>query len=120
MKNAPAAISIAFIVLTVAFVSLGGSFDKQFWLAFLPGLMGNLAILALAIFVIDSIFKKERLKDEVGSKIDPELNFKFARDRFKGTNLAEVFYEKLMETENKEAFAEGFVTILSRETEAIS
>lgn len=61
MKKALAAISIGFIVLTVAFVIAGGSFDRQFWLAFLPGLMGNLAILAVAIFVIDRIFKKERL-----------------------------------------------------------
>jgi hypothetical protein len=60
-KKVFAAVLIGFVVLAVIFLSIGGSFDKQFWLNFLPGLMENLAILALALFVIDSIFKKERL-----------------------------------------------------------
>jgi hypothetical protein len=57
-------------------------------------------------------------EDEVGN--DPELNFGFVHDRFRGTNLETIFYEKLMQSENKEAFTEAFAKILSRETEGIS
>ena len=62
MTKAFFAVCASFVVLTVAFVAIGGSFDREFWLAFLPGLIANLAILAVGIFVIDSIFKSERLE----------------------------------------------------------
>jgi hypothetical protein len=151
MNNVFAAIFIGFVVLALVYIGIGGSFDRRFWLDFLPGLMENLTILAVAIFVIDRIFKKERLdklvqtnagqsrfillvsnllayklleylalatKDEVGN--DPELNFEFALERFKGANLEAIFYEKLMESENKEAYTEGFTKILSSRAEGIS
>lgn len=50
----------AFILLGLSFLVIGGRFDRPFWLEFLPGLMENLAVLALAIFVIDRIFSRER------------------------------------------------------------
>jgi hypothetical protein len=52
-----------FGLLGLGFVLIGGRFDKLFWLQFLPGLMENLLVLALAIFVIDRIFHKERLSN---------------------------------------------------------
>jgi len=61
MKKAFAAVCVAFVVLTGAFLAVGGSIDRPFWLVFLPGLIANLIILAIAIFVIDRIFKRERL-----------------------------------------------------------
>lgn len=51
---------------------------------------------------------------------DPGLTFEFARDRLRDTNLATVFYNKLMEAEDRQAFAEAFATILHRETQGIS
>lgn len=151
MKKSLAAVCAAFVVFTVAFVAAGGSFDRPFWLAFLPGLIANLAILAVGIFVIDSIFRSERLdkleQTNVGqSKValllgnrlaylllehlglatreevsqDRELYFEFALERFKNTHLAVVFYEKLMNAANKEAFTEHFAGILRREAEGIS
>ena len=61
MKKVSGAIFAIFILLTWVFVHIGGSFDKQFWLSFLPGLMENLVILAVAVIVIDSIYKRESL-----------------------------------------------------------
>jgi hypothetical protein len=61
VKNVFIAIFVAFIVLVVSFVGIGGSFERQFWLAFLPGLMENLAALAVAVFVIERIFRSERV-----------------------------------------------------------
>ena len=61
MKKVIAVIATAFTLLAAVFTAIGGGFDRQFWLAFLPGLMGNLVILAVAVFLIDSIFKRERL-----------------------------------------------------------
>jgi len=151
MKKAFTAIVIGFIAFILVFAEIGGSFGRQFWLGFLPGLMENLAVLALAVLVINSIFREERLgklkqtnasqskfvlllndrlayllleylalatKDE--ARNDPKLNFEFARDRFRDADLATIFYNKLMETENREAFADRFARILSRETEGIS
>jgi hypothetical protein len=151
MNNVVAAIAIGFIMLALVFVGIGGSFDRNFWLSFLPGLMENLAALAVAVLLIDSIFKRERLAklgqtnagqsrfvlflnnrfayhllehlelaNEEEFHKDAELNFEFARDRFKNANLAEIFYQKLMESKNKEDFVDGFEKILSRETEGIS
>ena len=60
MKKVSAFILVGFIVVAVAFIIVGGSFDRQFWITFLAGLMENLTILALAVFVIESIFKRER------------------------------------------------------------
>jgi hypothetical protein len=60
MKKVSASIFAAFILFTGVFIYIGGTFDRQFWLAFLPGLMENLVILAVAVLIIDSIFKKER------------------------------------------------------------
>lgn len=151
MKKVFASIFAAFILFTGVFIYIGGSFDKQFWLAFLPGLMENLAILAVAVLVIDSIFKKERLakleqtnvrqsqfvlllsnrfaylllkylalvtKQEVAS--DTAVTFEFAIEKFRITDLAAAFYEKLMAAENKEAFAAGFEEILSRGAKGVS
>ena len=50
---------------------------------------------------------------------DPELDFEFARERMRGINLAEIFYKKLMETQDREVFVGGFETILSRATSGI-
>src|SRR5208283_453987 len=61
MRNVIAALVVSFIVLVCIFVGIGGSFDRQFWLAFLPGLMENLVILSVAVLIFDSIFKKERI-----------------------------------------------------------
>jgi hypothetical protein len=151
MNNVVAAIFVGLILIILIFVGIGGSFDRHFWLSFLPGLMENLAVLAVAVLVIESIFKSERLsklqqtnerqsrfvlflsnrlayhllehlalatKDEFHK--DAELNFEFARDRFKVTNLPKIFYDKLMESKTKEAFTEGFEKILSNGTESIS
>jgi hypothetical protein len=152
MNNVVAGIFIfCFLVLVVVFHSIGGAFDKQFWLGFLPGLMGNLAILAVAIFVIEDIFKRERSGklaqanasqskfvlllsnrlayhvlahlelasiDEINK--DPELNFEFATERLRGTDLAATFYEKLMASENRASFAQDFAKIVSTGTETIS
>src|SRR5258708_1177889 len=151
MRNVIAALVVSFILLVCIFVGIGGSFDKQFWVAFLPGLMENLVILAAGVLIFDSIFKKERLdkleqtnerqsrfvlliNNRLAFKIlehlalatveefgkDSELDFAFALDRLKTIDLANVFYEKLMGSENKEIFAEGFEKILTRETEGIS
>lgn len=151
MNNVFAAIFVFSIVVIVAFIGLGGSFNTQFWITFLPGLMGNLAALAIAILVVDRIFKKERLdkleqtnagqssfvllinnrlafkllehlglaaSEEVAN--DSALNFDFALERLKTIDLPATFYAKLMESDNKEAFADGFEKILSRETGGIS
>ena len=151
MTKVSACIFFTLILLTLVFVHIGGSFDKQFWLTFLPGLMQNLVILAVAVLVIDGIFKRERFAkleqtnagqsqfvlllsnrsayllleflslagvNEVDG--DKALNFEFALERLRLTNLAAVFYEQLMAAENKVAFAEGFESMLSRETEGIS
>jgi hypothetical protein len=48
------------------------------------------------------------------------LNFEFALERFRLTDLAVAFYEKLMNVEDKEGFVGGFEEILSRETAGIS
>lgn len=61
MRNVFAAMFVAFVVLVVSFWAIGGSFDRQFWLAFFPGLMGNLTILAVAIFVIERIVRGGRI-----------------------------------------------------------
>jgi hypothetical protein len=49
-----------------------------------------------------------------------ELDFAFALEVIKRTNLAAVFYEKLMESHDKEAFLNGLVEILKPHTEGIS
>jgi len=131
------AIFVVFIALAFTFYALGGSFGRRFWLDFLPGLMANLVVLALAVLVIDSIFKKERLEKLEQTNVsqsrmvqffknrfaylllehlalatkaevhnDPNLNFEFARDSLGETDLATVFYNKLMAAENREAFAQ--------------
>lgn len=61
MKKVSLAIFAAFVVLTIAFCLLGGSFGRKFWLDFLPGLIANLLILALGVLVIDNILSGERL-----------------------------------------------------------
>jgi hypothetical protein len=61
MKTVLIFVGTIFVGLGVAYVLTGGRFDAQFWQQFLPGLMENLLILALAILVIDRIFRKERL-----------------------------------------------------------
>lgn len=60
MKKVLAVVLASFLLLIIPFKLLGGTFDRIFWLSFIPGLMGNLAIAAVAIFVIDSLFKRER------------------------------------------------------------
>src|SRR5579864_7901154 len=151
MRNVIAALAVSFILLVCTFAGIGGSFDRQFWVAFLPGLMENLVILAAGVLIFDAIFKKERLdkleqtnerqsrfvlliNNRLAFKIlehlglatteefgeDPKLDFAFALDRLKTINLANIFYEKLMGSENREVFAESFEKILSRESEGIS
>jgi hypothetical protein len=51
---------------------------------------------------------------------DPALNFEFAHNRIKNTDLAAVFYERLMKAENRETFIETFGEILRHETQGIS
>jgi hypothetical protein len=51
----------AFFVLIAVYIRIGGEFNRQFWLSFLPGVMENLVILAIAVLVIDSISKKQNL-----------------------------------------------------------
>jgi len=60
MSKALIAISIAIASLAIIFKYIGGVFDKPFWLAFVPGLLANLVILAVAVFVIDRIFQQDR------------------------------------------------------------
>jgi hypothetical protein len=60
MRKALAAIFVGFVTLIIIFMVIGGVFDRPFWLAFLPGLMANLAILFVAVFVIDRMFQEER------------------------------------------------------------
>jgi len=61
MKSVIVALLVSFIVLILIFVCIGGNFDRQFWLAFLPGLMENLLILAVGVLILDMILKHERL-----------------------------------------------------------
>jgi hypothetical protein len=61
MNKAAAYIVGAFFVLIAVYVCIGGEFNRQFWLSFLPGVMENLVILAIAVLVIDSISKKQNL-----------------------------------------------------------
>jgi hypothetical protein len=138
------------LLAIVAFVAIGGSFDKTFWLNFLPGLMENLAALAVAILVIERILAKGRFdklaqanatqskfifllsnrlaylllnflglanQNEISN--DAELNFQFAYDRLKGVDLATTFYAKLVKSEDKQTFIEGFVKILREQHEGI-
>jgi hypothetical protein len=151
MRNIFAAMFIVFLLVALVFRAIGGSFDTNFWLSFLPGLMENLVALAAAVFIIDRIRENQRLtkleqtnaaeaqgvlflsnrlafqllehlalasKEEFGK--DPEMNFGFALDRFKGINLAELFYKNLMESNNREKFTEDFEKTLSDGTESIS
>ena len=146
MKRVSFVIFACFIVLTAIFHCLGGTFDKQFWLGFLPGLMENLAILAVAVLVFEQLSKHERLnklektnarqsqfvqlitnrladwvlehlglatQDEL--TIDKEVNFEFARTRIGTVDRPKTFYEQLMRSPDREAFAEKFVEILRRE-----
>lgn len=48
---------------------------------------------------------------------DPALNFEFAHNRIKNTDLAAVFYERLMKAENRETFIETFGEMLRHETQ---
>lgn len=138
------------LLAIVAFVAIGGSFDKTFWLNFLPGLMENLGALAVAILVIERILAKGRFdklaqanatqskfifllsnrlaylllnflglanQNEISN--DAELNFQFAYDRLKGVDLATTFYDKLVKSEDKQTFIEGFVKILREQHEGI-
>jgi hypothetical protein len=57
----PAIILIILGLLVFIFIKIGGKFDILFWLNFLPGLLSNLIILLVALFIIDRIFQRERL-----------------------------------------------------------
>jgi len=151
MRNIFAAMFIVFLLVALVFRGIGGSFDINYWLSFLPGLMENLVALAAAVFIIDRIRESQRLeklkltnvvqsqgilflsnrfafhlleqlglatKEEFGK--DSEMNFEFALDRFKSIDLGEVFYKNLMESKNREKFAEDFEKTLSRDTDNIS
>lgn len=153
MRKVVGAIAICFAALTIIFMLIGGSFGRQFWLASLPGLMQNLAILAVAVLVIDRIFRKERLdklertnaeqsqfvlflcnrlaylllkylglarEDEVEIGKALALTFEFAQSKMQNTDLAKVFYERLMQAEDKEALVGGFEKTLKSQTEGIS
>jgi hypothetical protein len=151
MRNISAAIFVVAVLSIVAFVAIGGSFDRTFWLNFLPGLMENLTALAVAIFIIERILAKGRfdklaqanaaqshyifflsnrqaylllnflgLANQKEFSSDAELNFEFAYDRLKGMDLATTFYDKLMDSEDKQTFIEGFVEILREQHEGIS
>lgn len=61
MKKVFAALLTTFVLVVVVFVAIGGAFNRQFWLGFLPGLIENLVALTVAVFVIDGIYRHERL-----------------------------------------------------------
>jgi hypothetical protein len=61
MKTVSFIVAFLLCAVIIAFISIGGSFDRAFWLAFLPGFTGNIIILAIALFVIDRIFRQERV-----------------------------------------------------------
>ncbi|MFY9730224.1 MAG: hypothetical protein WB723_08490 [Candidatus Acidiferrales bacterium] len=144
MKKIVAAIAVAFILLVLIFVKIGGSFDRQFWLTFVPGLMENLAVLALAVLVLDRIFSRERydkleqtnasrskfvfflsnqlayvilkhlaLATDADLENDSELNFGFAYNKLRATNLPAVFYEKLIATDDRRTFVACFTKLLT-------
>jgi hypothetical protein len=77
MKKALVAILGACIALTLIYVIIGGVFDRAFWLAFLPGLMANLIVLLIAVFVIDRIFEKERWRklEQINAKQSQFVRF---------------------------------------------
>jgi hypothetical protein len=128
-------IIVAFIVLIVAYLSIGGAFDLVFWREALPGLMENLAIAALAAFVFDSILKKQRqvkykdanaklsqsvllqtnlfayaLLEYFGlvnrSQIpNADFNFEFAYDRLKAVDISACFLAEVLKLSPEEKLA---------------
>jgi hypothetical protein len=113
--------------------------------------MENLAILGVAVLIIDSIFKTERFgrlrqtnvrtsrsvfffSNRLAYKLleylalakieefhqDPKLEFEFAIERMRATDLAAILYEKLMQAEDKQTLLAGVEKILSDEMTGIS
>ncbi len=151
MKKVSIVLFALLLALAFIFVRIGGVYNKQFWLDFLPGLMENLAILGVGVLLIESIFNRERLSrlrqtnirpsrfvfflsNRLAYKVleylamatreefsaDPHLEFEFAIERMRGTDLAGILYEQLMRAEDKETFAAGFENILSGEATGIT
>jgi hypothetical protein len=134
-RNVVAIIVIAFIVLIVFYLSIGGAFDLGFWRQALPGLMENLAIAALAAFVFDSIIRHERQAKykDANAKVsqlvllvtnlfahailkyfgllkEPErpaedLNFEYAYDQLKAADISGCFLRELLRLNPEEKVA---------------
>jgi len=128
-------IIVAFIVLIVSYLSIGGAFDLAFWREALPGLMENLTIAALAAFVFDSIIKKQRqakykdanaklsqfvllqtnlfanaLLEHLGlvnrsQTPNADLNFEFAYDRLKVVDISACFLAEVLKLRPEEKAA---------------
>jgi len=131
-RTVVATIIVAFIVLIVSYLSIGGAFDLAFWREALPGLMENLAIAALAAFIFDSIIKKQRqakYKDanaklsqsillqtnlfanallEYFGLVDrsqtpnADLNYEFAYDRLKTVDISACFLAEVLKLRPEE------------------
>jgi len=150
-NRAAAYIVVAFFALIAIYVRIGGVFNRQFWLSFLPGVMENLVILAIAVLVIDSISKRQnraklqqanarpsRTILSISNKLayllleylalatreelhsDKAPSFQFAIERLRRTDLGAAFHERLMNAQDKAAFAEGFENILIEQTEGVA